>query len=71
VTDRDGMCVHVTAEGAMSFRMDYRLNGRRETIYLGKYGFVASPGTREVHRRNPTGDDLTRDVRFGASTLMD
>jgi len=21
----------------MSFRMDYRLNGRRETIYLGKY----------------------------------
>jgi hypothetical protein len=28
----------VTAKGAMSFRMDYRLNGRRETIYLGKYG---------------------------------
>jgi hypothetical protein len=38
VTDRDGMFVHVTARGAMSFRMDYRLNGRRETIYLGKYG---------------------------------
>ncbi len=38
VTDRDGMYVHVTAKGAMSFRMDYRLNGRRETIYLGKYG---------------------------------
>src|SRR3984885_15802800 len=32
------MYVHVTAKGAMSFRMDYRLNGRRETIYLGKYG---------------------------------
>lgn len=31
VTDRDGMYVHVTAKGAMSFRMDYRLNGRRET----------------------------------------
>src|ERR1700719_3837441 len=29
------MYVHVTAKGAMSFRMDYRLNGRRETIYLG------------------------------------
>jgi hypothetical protein len=38
VTDRDGMYVHVTAKGAMSFRMDYRLNGRRETIYLGKCG---------------------------------
>jgi hypothetical protein len=37
VTGRDGMYVHVTAKGAMSFRMDYRLNGRRETIYLGKY----------------------------------
>jgi hypothetical protein len=29
VTDRDGMYVHVTAKGAMSFRMDYRLNGRQ------------------------------------------
>jgi Arm DNA-binding domain len=38
VTDRDGMYVHVTAKGEMSFRLDYRLNGRRETIYLGKYG---------------------------------
>ena len=35
VTDRDGMYVHVTSKGVMSFRMDYRLNGRRETIYLG------------------------------------
>ena len=35
VTDRDGMYVHVTAKGAMSFRMDYRLSGRRETIYRG------------------------------------
>ena len=24
--------------GAISFRLDYRLNGRRETVYLGKYG---------------------------------
>jgi hypothetical protein len=37
VADRDGMYVHVTAKGAMSFRMDYRLNGRRERLYLGKY----------------------------------
>jgi integrase len=38
VADRDGMYVHVTMKGAMSFRMDYRLNGRRETLYLGRYG---------------------------------
>jgi integrase len=37
VADRDGMYVHVTTKGALSFRMDYRLNGRRETLYLGKY----------------------------------
>lgn len=24
--------------GTVSFRLDYRLNGRRETVYLGKYG---------------------------------
>jgi len=38
VADRDGMYVHVTPQGAVSFRLDYRLNGRRETVYLGKYG---------------------------------
>ena len=36
VADRDGMYVHVTPKGAVSFRLDYRLNGRRETVYLGK-----------------------------------
>lgn len=38
VTDRDGMYVRVDPSGTMSFRLDYRLNGRRETVYLGKYG---------------------------------
>jgi hypothetical protein len=37
VTDRDGMYVRVAPSGALSFRLDYRLNGRRETVYLGKY----------------------------------
>jgi len=37
VVDRDGMYVHVAATGAITFRFDYRLNGRRETITLGKY----------------------------------
>ena len=37
VTDRDGMYVRVAPSGAISFRLDYRLNGRRESVYLGKY----------------------------------
>jgi integrase len=38
VTDRDGMYVHVSPGGTLSFRLDYRLNGRRETVNFGKYG---------------------------------
>jgi integrase len=38
ITDRDGMYVRVMPSGAISFRLDYRLNGRRESVYLGKYG---------------------------------
>lgn len=37
IQDRDGMYVHVTTRGTISFRFDYRLNGRRETLTLGKY----------------------------------
>ncbi|UVV69226.1 tyrosine-type recombinase/integrase [Brucella anthropi] len=38
VTDRDGMYLLVSPTGAMTFRFDYRLNGRRETLIIGKYG---------------------------------
>jgi len=37
VTDRDGMYVRVAPTGCISFRLDYRLNGSRETVHLGKY----------------------------------
>lgn len=37
VSDRDGMYVLVSCGGTISFRLDYRLNGRRETVTLGKY----------------------------------
>jgi hypothetical protein len=33
-TDRDGMYVYVSTGG----RYDYRFNGRRETMTLGRYG---------------------------------
>ena len=38
VTDRDGMYVLVKPSGTLTFRLDYRLNGRRETVTFGKYG---------------------------------
>lgn len=38
VSDRDGMYAHVAKSGTITFRYDYRLNGRRETLVLGKYG---------------------------------
>ena len=32
------MYVVVSSAGAISFRYDYRLNGRRETLTIGRYG---------------------------------
>ncbi|WP_320442711.1 integrase arm-type DNA-binding domain-containing protein [Herbaspirillum sp. alder98] len=37
-TDRDGMYVTVSPVGTVTFRFDYRLHGRRETLTLGRYG---------------------------------
>ena len=38
VTDRDGMYVVVAVSGAITFRYDYRMHGRRETLTIGRYG---------------------------------
>ncbi|MFH2535650.1 tyrosine-type recombinase/integrase [Klebsiella aerogenes] len=38
VTDRDGLYVAVLTSGSISFRYDYRINGRRETLVIGQYG---------------------------------
>ena len=37
-SDRDGMYVTVSPSGTVTFRYDYRLHGRRETLTLGRYG---------------------------------
>ena len=36
VADRDGMYVTVSPVGTVTFRYDYRLNGRRETLTIGR-----------------------------------
>lgn len=38
LADRDGMYVTVSMAGTIAFRYDYRLNGRRETLTIGRYG---------------------------------
>ena len=37
VADQHGLYVAVTPTGVASFRFDYRLNGRRETLVIGQY----------------------------------
>lgn len=37
VSDRDGLYVAVLPTGTRTFRYDYRLNGRRETLAIGRY----------------------------------
>lgn len=47
VNGRDGLYVAVTAAGSISFRYNYSINGRQETITFGRYGvggiIVAEP----------------------------
>jgi integrase len=38
VADRDGLYVLVTPMGTVSFRYNYRINGRQETLVIGRYG---------------------------------
>lgn len=45
--DRDGLYVAVSKTGTLSFRYDYRINGRRETITFGKYGELSLSEARD------------------------
>lgn len=36
--DRDGLYVIVLTTGTVSFRYNYRINNRQETLVIGKYG---------------------------------
>jgi integrase len=45
--DRDGMYVVVSPTGNKTFRFDYRFNGRRETLTIGRYPEVSLTQARE------------------------
>jgi integrase len=63
VTDRDGMYVVVAPSGTVTFRLDYRLNGRRETVTLGQYG----PAELSLARAREKTIDARRSVMEGNS----
>ncbi len=67
VTDRDGMYVHVSTSGTLTFRLDYRLHGRRETLSLGKYG----PSGLSLARAREATIDAKRAVLEGRSPAQD
>ena len=41
VPDREGLYVAVTKTGVVSFRYNYSINGRQETVTFGCYGAVS------------------------------
>jgi hypothetical protein len=57
------MYVLVMPTGAISFRYDYRLNGRRETVILGRYG----PAGLSLARAREKLIDAKRAVQEGRS----
>ena len=48
VADRDGMYVVVSPTGNKTFRFDYRFNGRRETLTIGRYPELSLTQAREA-----------------------
>lgn len=60
VADQRGLYVAVTLSGVVSFRFDYRLNGRRETLVIGRYDpRLPARGVREM-----------QDLSFGMSLSL-
>lgn len=63
VADRDGMYAAVGTSGQITFRYDYRINGRRETLSIGRYGpdalTLAEARARCIEARKLVGDGLS------------
>lgn len=47
ISDRDGLYVTVAKSGLITFRFDYKINERRETLTIGKYGVISLSDARE------------------------
>lgn len=67
VTDRDGMYVLVSCGGTISFRLDYRMNGRRETVNFGRY----APSGLSLARAREKCIDAKRLIESGQSPALE
>lgn len=67
IVDRDGMYVVVQPSGAIVFRLDYRLNSRRETLTLGRYG----PAGLSLARAREKVVDARRAIAEGRSPAQE
>ena len=67
VTDRDGMYVTVSTAGTVTSRYDYRINSRRETLTIGRYG----PGGLSLARAREKRIDAKRAVSEGQSPAQE
>ncbi len=52
LTDREGLYLHISPVGAKSWRFDYRLNGKRETLTIGRYPEVSLEQARHGQRKS-------------------
>ncbi len=49
LADQGGLYLHVSATGSKSWRYDYRLHGKRETLTIGKYPDITLAEARDSH----------------------
>lgn len=66
-TDRDGLYVLVTPSGGVSFKYDYRFNGRRETVTFGAYG----PAGLSLAKARELVLDAKRSIAAGVSPALE
>ncbi|WP_431258558.1 tyrosine-type recombinase/integrase [Roseateles chitinivorans] len=66
VADQQGLYVAVTRTGVASFRFDYRIHGRRETLVIGKY----DPSLGAKRRRDPAGLDYGMSLTLAEARLL-
>jgi integrase len=67
VADRDGMYAVVATSGTITFRLDYRLHGRRETLTIGRYG----PAGLSLARAREKCIDARRAIAEGQSPALE
>ncbi len=63
--DRDGMYVAVLPSGTLSFRYNYRLNGRGKTLVIGRYETARLPEERPVSSPRSNTAWMCHWLRFG------